>query len=134
MTDADNGELTQRERQALHELQLGIENLYRGYGSLLEFHHLIGRGMDHLYVAEEMLREAGHETHADSLRDEALPVGIFEDTWSYEVVESFKREFLTEVSGFEREIREELADGKEHITERKQQREWHERAEGRSDE
>jgi hypothetical protein len=133
MTDATNGELTEREREALHELQLGIENLYRGYGSLIEFHHLIGRGMDHLYDAEELLRAAGHETQADSLRDEALPAGIFEDTWSYEMVESFKREFLTEVSGFEREIREELADGREHITERRQQREWVERAENRSD-
>jgi hypothetical protein len=129
MAESDEFELTTTERQALHELQLGIENLYRGYGSLLEFHHLIGRGMDHIYVAEKRLREAGHEAQADSLRDEALPVGIFEDTWSYEVVESFKREFLADVSGFEREIRKDLADGKEHITERRQQREWHDRAE-----
>lgn len=134
MAESDRFELTETEREALHELQLGIENLYRGYGSLLEFHHTIGRGMDHLYVAEEMLREAGHEEQADCLRDEALPIGIFEDTWTYEVVESFKREFLAEVSGFEREIREELADGKQHISERRQQREWHERARDRSDE
>lgn len=47
----------------------------------------------------------------------------------HEIVESFKWEFLTVVSGFERKVREELADGKEHITERGPQRGWQDRAE-----
>jgi len=134
MADADDIDLTEEEQQALHELQLGVENLYRGYGSLLDFHHAIGRGMDHLYDAEKVLREAGHEERADMLRDEALPTGLLEDKWTYEIVESFKREFLTEVSGFEREVREELADGTEHITERRQQEDWQERAGDRDEE
>ena len=134
MADADDIDLTEEEQQALHELQLGVENLYRGYGSLLDFHHAIGRGMDHLYDAEKVLREAGHEERADMLRDEALPTGLLEDRWTYEVVESFKREFLTEVSGFERDVRNELADGMEHITERRQQEDWQERAGDRDEE
>lgn len=134
MTDADDIDLTEEEKRALHELQLGVEHLYRGYGSLLEFHHAIGRGMDHLYDAEEIFRETGHEKQADILRDEVLPTGIFEGRWTYEIVESFKSEFLTEVSGFEQEVREELADGKEHITERSQQRGWQERAKNRDEE
>ena len=131
MAGADDIDLTEAEQQALHELQLGVENLYRGYGSLLDFHHAIGRGMDHLHDAEEVLREAGHEKRADMLRDEALPTGVLEDKWTYEIVESFEREFLAEVSGFEQDVREELADGKEHITERRQQQGWRERAEDR---
>ena len=119
MAGADDIDLTEEERRALHELQLGVENLYRGYGSLLDFHHAIGRGMDHLHDAEEILREAGHEKRADMLRDEALPTGVLEDRWTYEIVESFEREFLTEVSGFEQDVREDLADGTEHITERR---------------
>ncbi|ARS89426.1 hypothetical protein [Natrarchaeobaculum aegyptiacum] len=134
MTRADDIDLTEEERQALHELQLGVEHLYRGYGSLLDFHHAIGRGMDHLYDAEEILRKAGHEERADLLRDEALPTGILENMWTYEIVESFKRDFLTEVSGFERDVREDLADGKEHITERRQQASWRDRAENRYEE
>ncbi|PSQ17707.1 hypothetical protein BRC99_00405 [Halobacteriales archaeon QS_7_69_60] len=101
MAGADDIDLTDEEQQALHELQLGVENLYRGYGSLLDFHHAIGRGMDHLRDAEEILREAGHEERANMLRDEALPTGVLEDKWTYEIVESFEREFLTEVNGFE---------------------------------
>lgn len=80
MTDPDDLDLSAEEQQALHELQLGVEHLYRGYGSLLEFHHTIGRGMDHLEDAERLLREAGHEEVADRLRDEALPAGVFEGT------------------------------------------------------
>ena len=131
MAGADDIDLTEEEQRALHELQLGVENLYRGYGSLLDFHHAIGRGMDHLHDAEEVLREAGHEKRADMLRDEALPTGVLEDKWTYEIVESFEREFLAEVSGFEQDVREELADGKKHITERRQQQGWRERAEDR---
>ena len=132
MASADDIDVTEEEQRALHELQLGVENLYRGYGNLLDFHHAIGRGMDHLYDAEEILRDAGHEKRADMLRDEALPAGVLEDDeWTYEIVESFEREFLTEVSGFEQDVREDLADGKQHITERRQQRGWRERAENR---
>ncbi|WP_435349022.1 hypothetical protein [Haloarchaeobius sp. HRN-SO-5] len=134
MADFHEDELTDEEEEALHELQLGIENLYRGYGSLLEFHHTIGHGMDHLHDAEEMLREAGHEETADRLRDEVLPAGVFEDRWSYEVVESFKRDFLADVADFEEQTREELAGGREHITERRQQRDWSERAGDRTEE
>ena len=135
MADADDIDLTEEEQEALHELQLGIENVYQGYGNLLDFHHAIGRGMDHLRDAEEILREAGHEERADMLRDEALPTGIIGGKWTYELVESFEQEFLSEVSGFEQEVREDLADGKGHITERQQQQGWHERAEeGRNEE
>lgn len=125
---AGNMELTEKEQQALHELQLGVENLYRGYGRLLDFHHAIGRGMDHLYDAEQLLRATGHEDRANMLRDDVLPIGVFDDKWSYEIVESFKREFLSEVSGFEQGVRTDLAGGTEHITERRQQQGWRERA------
>ncbi len=126
-------ELTEEEQAALHELQLGVENLYRGYGRLLDFHHAIGRGMDHLHEAEAILRAAGHEERANLLRDEVLPIGVFDDKWSYEIVEAFQREFLTEVSGFERDVRGDLADGREHITERRQQQGWRERASHRDE-
>jgi len=133
MSDPDDNGLTEKEREALHQLQLGVENLYQGYGNLLDFHHTIGRGMDHLHEAETKLREAEQEEAADMLRNEALPTGVFEGMWTYEVVEAFKREFLTEITGFEEEIREDLADGQEHVMERRQQQNWRERAENRSD-
>lgn len=40
--------------------------------------------MDHLDDAESTLHDAGHEEIADQLRNEKLPTGVFEDTWTYE--------------------------------------------------
>ena len=121
-------DLTPAEREALHELQLGVEHVYRAYGRLLGFHHSLGRGVDHLDEAERLLRETGHEDFADALRDQHLPAGAVGDQWSYELVESFRHGLLADVSGFETGVREVLADGEEHVTERRQQREWRERA------
>ncbi|MFC6836968.1 hypothetical protein [Halomarina ordinaria] len=126
MTD----DLSETEREALHELTLGLEHIYRGYGDLLSCHHRIGGGMDHLHDAEELLREAGHTEFADALRDEHLPAGAIEDMWTYELVDTFRENFLADVTTFEERVREDLADGERHVTEREQQRQWRERAEG----
>jgi hypothetical protein len=128
MSDPDEIDLTEEERKALHDLQLGIEQIYRGYGNLLAFHHSLGRGMDHLDDAQQTLREAGHSAMAEELRDEQLPTGIIGDMWTYELVEAFESEFLDGVTSFEGEVREELANGQRHVTERQQQQHWSERA------
>jgi hypothetical protein len=121
-------ETTAAERAALHELQLGGEHVQRAYGHLLAFHHQIGRAMDRYAAAEPHLREADHDRFADELRDRHLPAGVVGDQWSYELVESFEAGFLQEVTGFERRVRDRLAEGVGHVTEREQQREWRERA------
>jgi hypothetical protein len=127
------GDLTPRERDALHELQLGVEHVYRAYGRLLGFHHSLGRGMDHLDDAERLLRAAGHDSHADELRDAHLPAGAVGDRWSYELVEDFRHGLLADVSDFENSVRADVADGREHVAERRQQRQWRTRAGDDSD-
>jgi hypothetical protein len=121
-------DLTEDERTALHELQLGVEGVHRAYGHLLAFHHAIGRSMDHFAAAEPHLREAGHGTYADAIRDRHLPAGVIDDRWSYELVEAFETGFLADVTAFDDEIRRALVDGQSHVTERAQQRAWRERA------
>jgi hypothetical protein len=121
---------TETERAALHELQLGVEHVYRAYGHLLAFHHSLGRGMDHLDDAESLLRDAGHGADADALRDYHLPAGAVGDQWSYELVEDFRHNLLADVSDFENGVRADLAGGTEHVTERRQRREWRSRAGG----
>ncbi|GAA0466289.1 hypothetical protein MUK72_01070 [Halococcus dombrowskii] len=117
------------ERAALHDLQLGIEHLHRGYGHLLAFHHAIGRGMNRFDDAREQLRASGHDEHADALRDDLLPAGVVDEQWTYELVEAFVDEFLDPVDEFEADVREELADGRRHVTEDRQRRAWRERSE-----
>ncbi|AGB38090.1 hypothetical protein [Natronococcus occultus] len=127
-SDPDELELSDREEAALHDLQLGIEYVHRAYGDLLRFHHELGHAMDRLSDAEDALREAGHEERADRLRDEHLPAGAISDRWTYELVEEFSTDFLEDVDAFEDEVRDELADGVGHVTERRQQRRIRERA------
>ncbi|WP_336035457.1 hypothetical protein [Halobacterium yunchengense] len=121
-------DITQTERDALHELQLGVEHVYRAYGHLLAFHHSLGRGMDHLAEAESLFRAAGHDGYADRLRDRHLPAGAVGDRWSYELVEDFRHGLLAAVSDFENAVREDVAGGVEHVAEREQQRRWRARA------
>ena len=120
--------LTDDERAALHELQLGVEGVHRAYGHLLAFHHAIGRSMDHFAAAEPLLRASGHTAHADAIRDRHLPAGVIDDRWSYELVEAFESGFLTDVTGFEADVRSDLAGGQTHVAERVQQQAWRERA------
>ncbi|AEH38157.1 hypothetical protein [Halopiger xanaduensis] len=126
--DLEELDLSDAEEAALHDLQLGIEHVHRAYGTLLEFHHQLGHAMDRMSDAEDALREAGHEEWADRLRDDHLPAGAISDQWTYELVEEFSTEFLEEVDEFEGSVREELADGIDHVTERRQKRALRERA------
>lgn len=128
MSDASDLELTETERDALHECQVAIEYVYRAYGDLLDFHHNLGHAMDRFQNAEYALRAAGHEGMADQLRDEHLAAGVTDDTWSYEIVDDFRTNFLADITDFEGSVREDLADGVDHVTERKQQAAWRERA------
>lgn len=124
----ESPDLTPPERDALHQLQLGVEHIHRGYGHLLAFHHQVGHAMDQFAAAEESLRAAGHEEFADTIRDDLLPAGVVGDRWSYELVADFEEDFLASTTGFERGVRRALVDGLDHVSERAQQRRWRARA------
>lgn len=126
----DRDALTDAERAALHDLELGLEHIRRGFGAMLTFHHQVGRGMDRFDDARARLREVGHDDLADRLRDEVLPAGAVEDRWTYELVAEFERGLLADATGVEGDARTALADGDHHLTERLQQRRWRERAAG----
>jgi len=123
-------ELTDAERRALHDLELGVEHLRRAHGLLLAFHHRVGHAMDRIADAETGLREEGHREHADRIRDRQLPAGVFEDRWTYELAEAFEEGLLAEVTDFEAELRAELAKGERHVAERRQRAAWRERSDG----
>ncbi|MFC6716575.1 hypothetical protein ACFQGT_19055 [Natrialbaceae archaeon GCM10025810] len=127
--DGDEGgptdALAEGELEALHEVELGLEWLQRAQGSLIEFHHATGHGMDHLRRAESILRATGHADLANVIRDDLLPCGVVDgDRWSYDVLESYQETLLTEAGALERRARRELSDGQRHVRERLQEREW----------
>jgi len=128
MEGKNASDLSETELEALHRAELGKEWLRRAHGTLVEVHHATGHAMDHMNEAETMLREAGHTDLADQLRDELLPTGAIEDRWTYDLLESFESGILTDVTAYERRVREKIADGERHITERRQERRWQRRA------
>lgn len=131
-SDDDAIEASEAAVAALHDVELGVEWLRRAHGDLLAFHHEVGHAMDHLADAESALRECGRTDLADALRDEFLPRGVLEDDrWSYEVVEGYEADFLEPLVDFECEARERIADGRRHVAERQQEREWRRRARDR---
>jgi hypothetical protein len=124
-----DGDLTAGEREALHQVELGLEWLHRAHGHLVEFHHNTGHAMDHLADAESALRDCGYDDLADALAEQYLPRGVIdEDRWSYDVLECFQEGFLTDVSTFESTVRAEVADGRRHVAERQQEQRWKRRA------
>lgn len=122
-------DLTDDEVTALHEIQLGIEYAYQGFGMLLAWHHAVGRATNRFYDAEQALRAAGHEAYTDELRDRHLPAGAVGDRWTYELVDEFHHGFLADLTALEMAVREDLADGENHVAEGRQQADWRARAE-----
>ncbi|MFB6149367.1 MAG: hypothetical protein ABEJ48_06850 [Halobacteriales archaeon] len=128
-SDNDQPDLTDRERAAIHELELGVEWFERAHGNLLAFHHATGHAMDHLREAETRLRACGHESLANQLRDEFLPRGVIDDDrWSYDVLETFESLILGDVRDLRRDTLADLTGGRRHVAERAQERRWKERA------
>lgn len=129
MAERDLSELSDTERKALHEVELGAEWVHRAHGALIEFHHDVGHGMDHFARAQALFREAGRTELADELRDEQLPRGVDgSDRWTYELLEDFRNGFLGEISAFENAAHQRVAGGKRHVAERAQKQDWSERA------
>lgn len=126
----DGPDLTDTEIEALHKVELGVERLHRAHGALVEFHHNTGHAMEHIAAAERLLRESGHDSLADDIRDSYLPRGVIDGTrWSYDVLECFQEDMLAELTAFEERARTQVADGQRHVAERRQEREWKRRAE-----
>ena len=130
-------ELSDVELEALHEVELGVERLHRANGHLVAFHHNTGRAMDHLAVAEDLLRECGRDELADELRDRHLPQGVIPSDggddpdagrWSYDVLECFQDGFLADVMAFDEAVHDQVTGGLRHAHERAQEREWKRRA------
>jgi len=123
-------DLTETEVEALHEVELGVEWSHRAHGKLLAFHHNTGHAMEHLAAAEALLRESGHGDIADDVRDRYLPRGVVDgDRWSYDLVESFQHGFMDDLTAFAERTRHDVADGRSHVAERRQEREWKARSE-----
>lgn len=113
---SDNNNLSDKEKKALHELQLGKEKVRKGYGKLLEFHHNIGDGMNHFNKATDLLEEAGREEEAEKL-GKIVPENVVEDYWTWKLTDKFEDGLLSDVLETDSAIREKMVDGERHVYE-----------------
>ena len=110
-------DLTEAEREAIHEVEAGIEWIHRAHGALVEFHHSVGHGMDHYDAAAEALAE-GHSDLAERFESDVLPAGLTEEGHlSYQLVAEFEGGFLATVEDATEATRAELVDGERYVVE-----------------
>lgn len=110
-------DLTEAEREAIHEVERGTEWLHRAHGLLVGFHHAVGRAMDHFGDAASAL--AGeHPDLADRVESEVLPAGLTDEGHlSYRLVSQFEAGLLATVEDVADDAREELVDGERYVVE-----------------
>lgn len=137
MSHPSRARLDDREIEGLHEVELGIERVYRAHGHLVAFHHNIGRGMEDFVVAEPRTGEGSHGPFAETIRHDILPRGVFpgadvddplDGRRSYDLPESFQSMLLDDIITFADDVHEALVDGDRHLHERRQERDWKRRA------
>lgn len=119
-SDDPMDELTADERAAIEEIEGVLESFHRAHGALVEFHHMVGRAMDHFDDAERRLRGENDDV-ADELREDVLPAGITDDgKLTYELVAEFEEGLLAEVESVTDSALDDLADGRRYPIEREE--------------
>ena len=111
-------ELTDDERAALEDVERGLESFHRAHGALVEFHHRIGRGIDHFDDAEDRLADENDDL-ADRLREDVVSAGVTEDgKLTYELVAEFETGLLADVESIGETVRDDVGDGRRYPIER----------------
>ncbi|TCJ95700.1 hypothetical protein [Nocardia alba] len=102
---------------AVGKLSEALETTERARGHLYSFHQLTGGADLALGDAVRMLREAGHHQLAEKLADELIGRNVIAGRWTFQVVEDYDEGYYAQFRRIEREIRNELVDGRTHLYE-----------------
>ncbi|WP_030277438.1 hypothetical protein [Streptomyces sp. NRRL B-24484] len=103
--------------KALGLLSEALEMTERARGRLYDFHQLTG-GADRIVGrAVTALREAGHEEWADLVAREVQGRDVLPGMWTFQVVETYDDGYHRAFVDAERQVREALAPGRDHIAE-----------------
>ncbi|MEI7030454.1 hypothetical protein [Streptomyces pratensis] len=103
--------------EALGALSKALETAERARGALYEFHQLTGSSDLCLDEAVRLLREAGHTDRADQVEREVLGRNVIPGHWTFQIVEEYNTTYYEPFRAIERQIRQELADGRDHLYE-----------------
>ncbi|MEV7178069.1 hypothetical protein [Kitasatospora sp. NPDC093679] len=103
--------------EALGLLSEALEMTERARGRLYDFHQLTGGADRVVGLAVQALREAGHGEWADLVAREVQGRDVLPGMWTYQVVETYNDGYHRAFVEAERQVREALAPGRDHIAE-----------------
>ncbi|MEU6313645.1 hypothetical protein [Streptomyces sp. NPDC047014] len=109
--------VSDRTVEALASLSKALETVERARGHLYGFHQLTGTADLELDRAVRLLREAGHSAWADRVEQEVLGRNVIPGHWTFQVVESYNDTYYEPFRALERQAREALAEGRDHLYE-----------------
>lgn len=102
---------------AVGALTEALESVIRARGHLYSFHQLTGKADLGLDDAVEKLRKAGHDKLADEVATTLIGRNVNPGRWSFQVVEQYDDDYFDPFVALERQVRDELMDGKRHLYE-----------------
>ncbi|MFE7094742.1 hypothetical protein [Streptomyces erythrochromogenes] len=103
--------------EALGSLSKALETVERARGHLYGFHQLTGTADLELDRAVRLLREAGQAAWADRVEAEVLGRNVIPGHWTFQIVEAYNRTYYEPFRSVERQARETLAAGRDHVYE-----------------
>ncbi|MEU3433227.1 hypothetical protein [Streptomyces sp. NPDC006863] len=103
--------------EALGALSEALETAERARGALYDFHQLTGSADLALDDAVRLLRAAGHGHRADQVEREILGRNVIPGHWTFQIVEEYNSTYYEVFRTVEREIRQDLAEGRDHLYE-----------------
>ncbi len=103
--------------EAVGAVSEALEWVERARGHLYSFHQLMGRADLLLGDACDNLRDAGHPAVADRLAEELVGRNVLYGRWTFQIVEDFDDNYWSVFREYEREVRDELQQGRRHVYE-----------------
>ncbi|MFJ9036979.1 hypothetical protein ACIRF8_10380 [Streptomyces sp. NPDC102406] len=103
--------------EALGSVSKALETVERARGHLYSFHQLTGTADLELGRAVELLRAAGHKEWAERVDRELVGRNVLEGRWTFQVVEEYNAAFYEPYRSLERQMRDDLVRGREHLYE-----------------
>ncbi|MFJ6614761.1 hypothetical protein ACIQPT_31310 [Streptomyces sp. NPDC091289] len=103
--------------EALGALSKALETAERARGALYDFHQLTGSADLALDDAVRLLRAAGHGHRAEQVEREILGRNVIPGHWTFQIVEEYNATYYDVFRAIEQQIRQELAEGRDHLYE-----------------
>ena len=103
--------------EAVGRLTEALETVERARGHLYSFHQLSGEADFKIGDAVNQLRAAGHTELADLLSTRIVGRNVLPGRWTFQIVEEYDDGYWQPLRDAEREVRDELVEGRRHLAE-----------------